>query len=646
MKTGLHRWHYVLGLFVIVLVAIAALWNWNWLRPLVERQASAALDRKVTIRNLDVSLSLTPVIVLDGITIGNPAGFAEDSTMATIDRVAVTIDGRAGLKGALRFPEIVIDRPQGDLKANPKGRRNWMLETGSDGGGALPQIDRLTINDGNIRFIDPAMQADFRLAIHTTDSKKSGEQQIVATASGTYAAQPISAEFRGGALLSIQSRTEPYPIRLSLKNGATTLLLAGTVNDPIHFAGANLKLDLAGKDLNDLYPLIGVPLAPTPPYKLSGRLNYIRTLIRFEDFTGTVGNTDLSGTFSVNPHEEQPKVFAALTSKNVDLRDLGGFIGAKPGDEKNAPPSPVQKVRTKVLPDTPINLPEIKVANFDVRYHADHIKGESMPLDDMTVHLIIQDGRIILTPLSFGIGKGQILANAELDAREKLMRTNGDIDFQKLDLHRILSSTGPFEGKGTIAGKANIKTTGNSVAAMAANGDGDLKLFMEGGKLSALLVNLAGLDLGSSVLSMLGIPNRTPIRCMITDFGMTKGQVKTRLMLIDTTEANINGTGSIDLAREQIDYKITTDPKNFSIGSIQAPILIRGALGDPSIYPDPVTLGARGGAAAVLGVLLTPLGALIPTIQLGLGKDTDCAKIIADVKTGAQPSLTAEEKKN
>ena len=44
--------------------------------------------------------------------------------------------------------------------------------------------------------------------------------------------------------------------------------------------------------------------------------------------------------------------------------------------------------------------------------------------------------------------------------------------------------------------------------------------------------------------------------------------------------------------------------------------------------PKPGPLVARVGAAAVLGVLLTPLGALIPTIQLGLGKDTDCGRLV------------------
>jgi hypothetical protein len=30
----------------------------------------------------------------------------------------------------------------------------------------------------------------------------------------------------------------------------------------------------------------------------------------------------------------------------------------------------------------------------------------------------------------------------------------------------------------------------------------------------------------------------------------------------------------------------------------------------------------------VLGVFLTPLGALLPTIQLGLGKDNDCGELL------------------
>ena len=45
-------------------------------------------------------------------------------------------------------------------------------------------------------------------------------------------------EAKPGALLSLQDSKDPYPIDLHVENGATKVTLAGTVDDPLHFAGA------------------------------------------------------------------------------------------------------------------------------------------------------------------------------------------------------------------------------------------------------------------------------------------------------------------------------------------------------------------------------------------------------------------------
>jgi hypothetical protein len=68
---------------------------------------------------------------------------------------------------------------------------------------------------------------------------------------------------------------------------------------------------------------------------------------------------------------------------------------------------------------------------------------------------------------------------------------------------------------------------------------------------------------------------------------------------------------------------LTTRSKGFSIGSLPGPIDITGPLGSPSIRPG-AEIVARAGAAAGLGVLLTPLGALLPTIQFGVGDNNAC----------------------
>jgi uncharacterized protein involved in outer membrane biogenesis len=129
----------------------------------------------------------------------------------------------------------------------------------------------------------------------------------------------------------------------------------------------------------------------------------------------------------------------------------------------------------------------------------------------------------------------------------------GDVDFRRVDVGRIMQSTKIFEGAGTIGGQAKIDTVGNSLAAMLAQGNGDVKLFMTGGDISALLVHLAGLDLGNSVLSALGLPSRAPVRCMVFDAGLTKGILESRMLLVDTTEANIVGKGHVDLRQEEVD---------------------------------------------------------------------------------------------
>jgi hypothetical protein len=88
------------------------------------------------------------------------------------------------------------------------------------------------------------------------------------------------------------------------------------------------------------------------------------------------------------------------------------------------------------------------------------------------------------------------------------------------------------------------------------------------------------------------------------------------------------------LGKEVLDLRLRTDSKNFSIGSLPTSIGITGSFKSPEIAPDLAELGARAGAAAGLGVLFAPL-ALLPTIQLGVGENSQCERL-ARVGQGSQ----------
>lgn len=635
------RWKILISLLLLIGLLIL-LWDWNWFRPLVAGEASAALGRKVTLDRFDVHLGGRIGLEFDGLAVANPASFAPDSRLLRTQQLMLRIDPWALLHGTLDLTSIEIRQPRVDLRTDGDGKPNWTFAMPAGKGGGSPlklKVGLLKIDDGLLRLKDPALKADFNVKFHTAPAPDSKDRQFLADADGRYAGQPITAHFVGGAVLSLRDASRPYPVNFSAVNGATRIKLNGSILRPMQLGGAQLKLSLRGNNLADLYPLTGIPLPATPPYKLDGKLDYADNNIRFRDFHGVVGSSDLSGDIAVDPHHARPQVTAHLLSKQVVMADLAGFIGATPGKQDAANTSAklkqqqaTQAARPRVLPDTPINLPKLRSADLDIHYRGQHIVGNAVPLDNLKAHLTIVDGKLSLNPLSFGVGKGSIVSHLTLDATAQPVQSAVDVDFRHVDLHKLLNGTSLFKGSGIVGGRLDLKTTGDSVAKMLGNGNGGFKLFMGGGDLSALLVDLAGLEFGKAVLSALGIPSRTHLRCLIADFGLTQGVLHTHSMLIDTQEANVVGKGTANFSKETLDYQLSTDPKHFSIGSLPAPIDIGGTFKDPSIKPDPTVLGTRAAAAAALGVVLTPLAALIPTIQLGLGENHDCKDLLDEIR--------------
>jgi uncharacterized protein involved in outer membrane biogenesis len=225
------------------------------------------------------------------------------------------------------------------------------------------------------------------------------------------------------------------------------------------------------------------------------------------------------------------------------------------------------------------------------------------------------------------VAQGGIISNIDLTPKpDGVVHADANISFHKLDLSRVLQATHEFHGRGIIGGEAKIDTNGNSLAAMMGHGDGEVKLaLISGGNLSALLVDIAGLEFGNAVLSALGVPNRADIDCFVADLPLRHGDLDFNVFLLDTTEGRITGTGDVNFADQMLNLSLTTRSKHFSIGSLPGPINITGPLGSPSIRPGAEII-ARAGAAAGLGVLLTPLGALLPTIQFGVGNDNACTR--------------------
>ena len=598
------------------------------------------------VTHLHVKLGRTTRIEAEGITIANPEGWPGGGNFAEIERLGLDVDAMAYIKGRqIVLPVIDVQSPKVDAQQLADGKANWdfpaLTGPGEPSSGPETKLGTLRIADGQAHVRDAKLNADFQVALETQDSKD-GTGQIVAKAKGTYAKQPITAEFVGGALLSLRDAATPYPVDLKLANGPTRVTLAGTIQNPLAFQGAQLKLDLAGPDMSLLLPLTGIAIPKTPAYHVAGKLDYADGVVKFQQFAGKVGSSDLGGNLQVDTKPARPVVTADLSSKLVDLKDLGGFIGAEPGDAGKGTKRAVAN-NGRVLPNDPINLPKLNAADVHLKYKAGRIQGRAQPLDNMRADMDIVNGNVHLHPVAFGIGGGQISSDIALDGRgEQQVHAKATINFQRVDVGKLLAATGVAQGAGTMSGQAVVDGTGRSLADILGRGNGELKLFMgRGGNISALIADLSGFQFGNALLSALGIPTRSNLMCFAADVLLQQGAATVKTGMLDTDDHRVRLTGGANLRNEALGLMLETEGKHFSVGTISTPIDINGSFAAPGFAPHVGPLALRGGAAIALGIVGTPLAALLPTIDFGTGEDGACAGMVRAAQGPARVPATA-----
>lgn len=635
-----------LGLKIFGGVALAILllilfWSWDWFVPLVNSRATALLHRKTTIAHLHVHLGRVTTIKVDDLKIEQPKTFEkEKDQFAQAKSLSVSVDVWSYLwHRTLRLPLIALEQPTADIIALKNNLNNYTFtedgkpastpaQPDTTGKTNLPDIGELRITDGTLHVKYDPLQADMQVSVQTTPPEGASRGTLRLDAKGRYAQQPITARFIGGALLSFVADKDPYPVDLSVQNGPTNATLKGDVVHPMSFAGAHLKLHFAGPDMSLLYPLTGVPIPRTPAYTITGNLDYSRNHILFKDFEGRMGTSDIGGTLEVDPHQKPMALQANLRSKQVNLVDLGGFIGAKP--TKTAAEKKQDAKSKTVLPDTPINIPRLNAINAHVTYHGAHIENKQLPLDNIDTEFFINNGEIDLKRLNFAVGNGTLASSATLKPDGSLFDTTARIDFARIDLARIMQATANSKARGIIGGHMTLRAKGNSIASLMAAGNGGLTLVLDqGGDITAILPDIMGLQLGNAILTALGLPSHTDIKCFIADMPLKNGIVSTNTLLLETGEARTLGRGTINFKTNTLDYSLTTRAQNPTIASLPGAFNITGPIKSPTVLPGAEILG-RAAAAAGLGFVFPPL-ALLPTIQLGVGDDSRCSRAVQAV---------------
>ncbi len=657
-------------LLLILALGVAYLiygFDWSKSGSYASAQLSELLGRDSAIEGnitIDANWPIT-TIHTERFRIANMEGSKEPQMLST-EKMAIAIDLSSLLTGTLEFPSIEIDAPKLLLEKDAKGNANWNFldnPAGStvnaaapDDRAEMPLIGRLVIRDGSLTYRDAVEKIDTTLTLNTLSGKADEGELLNIKGKGTFNRQPFALDITGGSVLNLRESEDPYPLRAKVDVGKTQATVKGTVKDPFALQGLDLLLTVKGADMADLFPILGIALPNTPPYKLAGQLDHDKSakLWRFRTFKGTVGDSDLSGDLSWDMSTERPKLTATFVSNVLDMDDLAGFIGATPDVGAGETASTEQKADAKqeksdpfIIPDATLDIERVSAMDADVEFRGKKLLSDGLPMDDFLLKAELTDRVLKLVPVQFGTANGDIIATITINARAKPVKVDTDVQFRKLSMARLFADTATSlgiknEAAGLIGGRAKLKGTGDSMRGMLSNASGTVGIAMEGGQLSNLIVELMGLDIAESLGFLLSGDKPVPVHCIVGDFVVDKGMMNTQTLVIDTADTNIKGEGTINLETETMDIRLSPHPKDPSFFTVRSPLVITGTLKNPDIGVSTAGLLARGGAAAALAIAV-PVAGLLAFIEPGLGEDSNCAQLLrqnATVQQGTAPAVT------
>lgn len=400
---------------------------------------------------------------------------------------------------------------------------------------------------------------------------------------------------------------------------------------PLLTAKLNSKL----LDIADLGPVIGVETKDTA--KAGGAATGSATKAKLTPAEATSSTASGSATVAGGKVAVASPETVKPTQADTNTREQAQAKERQTGGDKILPAGTIAPKGDGILPKGKFEGNRLKAIDAEVDYTAARLKAPTaLPVESMKFSFRLHDAVAKLTPLEFGFAGGRIISDVTIDARqEKALRSTFNVDFRGIQVAKLFPAMPDIaKGVGDIGAQIRLKGTGNSIADAAANADGSITAAIANGRISNLLDAIAGLNGGKALALFVGGDKDIAVNCGGMAFAVNDGIGRSQLFVVDTEQTRIDGTGTFSLKEEEFAFTVAPKPKKPGILSLRTPVYLQGSFRHPKFGLDKERLALRAGSAVVLA-LVNPLTALLPLIETGPGKDTDCFKLLAPVQ-GAQ----------
>ncbi|GAA0578773.1 AsmA family protein [Caenispirillum bisanense] len=593
-------------------------------RGLIADQVKAATGRELRIAGtVDLSLSMTPAVVLEDISLAN-ADWGTRPEMLTARRLEAQVDLLPLLRGEIRVQRLVIVGADLLLERDDAHGGNWRLQppaaegpalagaeqAAQHGRSALPDLRQVRLEDARIVLADHATSRGHEVTVAALEATAAGWGAPLAVAgSGTLDKAAFRVEGTVGPLAALLNPGgAPYAIDLSAVVAEASLAVSGSIARPLEAEGFDLAVRLNARDPEKLAALV-LPLPPDdlPPLRFDGQVSELPGGWRVDNLAASIGDTAVAGSLTVLLDRPQPAVTGRLSSPRLDLAALL---------PKPPQPTPSAAVRgRRLVSDAPLPLLLLGLADADLELAVQALRlPEGPELTGVTAAVTLAGGRLSLKPLTVGIGRGTLTVTATVDAaRGDAAVVEVEAEARAMQLGRLLAQLGHpgVVEDGPLEGSLRIAGGGGSLRSILAGADGRLQLRIGGGRIDNQALRSGSRDvvlrLGDGLNPLAAREPLTTLHCGVVAVTIRDGiAAADHGLALETAQMLVSGSGTLDLGAEVVDVGFRTtvrDGLGLAPASLSNLLRLRGPLLDPALAVDPA--GAARTAASVGGAVAT-----------------------------------------
>lgn len=329
MFLALLRWMLIaiaglLSVLVVACIAIAALGisvsAEPWRHQLSDAM-SRAIGREVRFEGtMQMQISLTPSIRVEGITVANSAGFSSPF-FASLGQAMLRLELLALLRGEVRVQELSAQGVKVHLERNQHAQVNWLFQLARSAdtqaapiGDSQPPvrlvaIDRIELKDLLVDYTGGPGLERHVFTLDQLHGEGGDAQPLTVKMQGTVEKSfPYTLSVIGGTLSALSGEVKPWPVDFTLEFAGTVLHIGGSVRPNAARTSANLSFGLGADHLSNLERLLQVHLPPVGATGLSGQVIWENGVLDIRELRGSMGQSTLAGQIKVDITQAIPRV--------------------------------------------------------------------------------------------------------------------------------------------------------------------------------------------------------------------------------------------------------------------------------------------------------------------------------------------------